>query len=108
MKYINTLEEAEQLVGRIDNKVAVSIIKEVTILTYCYNLDDLRKNENEGGSIIILENASEMENVKRAFVHLNTIPPEYEERIKSHDGKEYLHSLYIYSNDYAISVYHLY
>ena len=106
MKYVNTLEEAEELIGIIDNNIIVHVIEDIAILRYSYGIDNLHNGEGgKGGCVVIINHYDEMNELYSRFEYLESFEPEIEEYIMGNDGKKYGHLLFVYSMDFSISVY---
>lgn len=103
MKYINNLDEAINLYGKIDKQIVGNIIHDVSILTHCYGLNDL--NCGKGGCVILTFHLDDFKLIEKDFKFFATLAPEFEDEIICEDGSKWTHLLFLYTDDFAISIY---
>lgn len=104
MKYINTLDEANEVLQK-DKSLGEKVLFEVSALLQSYGLKTLDDGKCTYGGCVLILCFDELTSAINQFQYLDLNTPEVNELFRCDDGSICIHLVFIESTDYAISIY---
>ncbi len=103
MKKIAYVREIPVQQTNLPKEVIDTITDIATVLDNEYG-NDRDINGGNGGYILIIEDREELYKLTDIYIDIDTIIPEYVDRIQVRDGQDYTNTLLILGNDFTVTL----
>ncbi len=81
----------------------IEIIKSIlNVLDKSYG--ESRTDSEDGGYVVVIEDKSDFERLKKIYIDVNDLIPEYVDKIRCSNGEIWTNTLVLMNNDFGISI----